>query len=359
MKKVTILITGSNGFIGRELTRYLLSNPMVDNNGEGIIPKLILVDDLSNSKFPMPAGAFPMSLETYAETYLLPDEDGNIPHTPDIVIHLAAQTDVRKSMHYPFEDFHRNVGATVNLLDCLRIQDFKGLFLFTSTGGAIYPDDRSKEFVSFKEEDVTESQSSVYGFNKRIGEKYIQKFSENMNMDVTILRLANLYGPGAGKGVIDCFSSSMRSNEPTLVLNGGAQTRDYLFISDLCKLIFKLVLTKAKKDPYLFEGIYNVGTGEETSLTALYETIKYFFPEWEGGALIGDYKEGEVLRSALDCSKLQEALRETPDGELSFTSLKQGVATTIHIDMINSKIDFSSEEQMSRILKYSLLGKKT
>lgn len=331
-----ILITGANGFVGKNIVANILEQEYKFEDGDYIPYHLIQVDDCSNSDekqfehdpknmyFKKNVGEFAMD-ELSDETFPV----------PDVVIHLAAQTDVRKSMKNPIDDLSSNVDDTAILLDVLKERGFKGLFIFTSSGGAVYK--QSPNCVPpFAESDPTGLPDSFYGLSKKVGEWYILKYALEGKFSSTILRLSNLYGYGAKKGIVHILDQAMINNEPTVILNGGEQTRDYLHIHDLAKVLKTLVMDwyRNKAQGYGFRGIFNIGTGVETSLKALYEQVKYFHPDWQGEYVLAGYQHGEVMRSVLDCRRFKDAYRKRTGKEFIFTPLQVGIANTIRFESI-------------------------
>ena len=238
-------------------------------------------------------------------------------HAPELVFHLAAQIDVRRSVADPAYDLALNAGATINLLEAAR-QAGARRFLFASTGGAIYGEGAGRDLPL--DEDAAARPDAPYGASKLAAEGYIGLYSRLYDLSTAALRLGNVYGPRQDPhgeaGVVAIFSSALLSGGPTKVFGDGEQTRDYVFVGD----VVSAFLAAADSDAM---GAFNVGTGAETSVLALGAAIAAlcdttFEPE------MAPARPGEVQRISIDSSKAGTEL-----GWSSEFSLEAGLQSTV------------------------------
>ncbi len=290
---MNILVTGGAGFIGSHIVDALVEAGhkvvIVDNFSTGSLknvnPKAKLVErDI---------------VEPLADIF----HDEKI----DVVYHLAAQINVRKSVEDAVIDAKINVMGGLNILECCRKFKIKK-FIFASTGGAMYGD---TENIPTPEEEK-EMPVSPYGIAKCSMEKYLYYYYKVHKMPYVALRFSNVYGPRQNSkgeaGVVAIFTAMMLAGKQPVINGDGKQTRDYVYVKDVVKANI-LALNKN------VAGIYNVGTGVETDVNELFQKLN---------KLIGtNFKEvhkesmqGEQIRSCLDASKIKKELGWKPDYDL-------------------------------------------
>jgi UDP-glucose 4-epimerase len=230
---------------------------------------------------------------------------------PDACFHLAAQADVRVSVARPDFDADVNVIGTVRILEAARRHDAP--VVFASTGGAIYG-----ECDAPAPEDSAREPLAPYGASKLAGEEYIATYNRLYGTSHAVLRYGNVFGPRQDPhgeaGVVAIFMNRLRDGESLRIFGDGRQTRDYVFAGDVAEA------TLAALDAG--GGIYNVGTGRETSVLELLETIERVAgrnatPEF------ADPRPGELQRSVLDISRAARELGWRPRH-----SLGEGLAQT-------------------------------
>jgi UDP-glucose 4-epimerase len=232
------------------------------------------------------------------------------------VCHQAAQVDVRRSVAEPDHDADVNILGTVRLLEnCVRYG--VGRFVFASTGGAIYGEQR----VFPAPEDHPEHPLSPYGVSKLAAERYLCFYEAHHGLPYVALRYANVYGPRQDPhgeaGVVAIFASRLAAGEACTINGTGEQTRDYVYAGDVARAN---VLALGEDVP---SGAYNVGTGIETSVNELYETMVGL----SGRALPAEHgpaKLGEQLRSAVDPAKAERVLGWRPE-----VGLREGLEKTL------------------------------
>ena len=298
-----ILVTGGAGFIGSHVADALLKS------GHSVH----IIDDLSGgNKDNLPSEAIfhEMDIRDEAVEDLWQNEQF------DVLYHLAAQMDVRKSVADPKFDADINVLGFLNLMEAGRKNGLKKV-IFSSTGGAIYGE---PEYAPQDEKHPLKP-LSPYGITKRVSELYLFFYETTHNIDWVSLRYGNVYGPRQSPhgeaGVIAIFSERMLRNKQAFINGDGRQTRDYVYVKDVVQANMK-----ALKHPE--NDIFNVGTGTETDVVTLFEEIQ----ELTGTSIAkkhADAKPGEQQRSVLDTTKIEEVL-----GWNQNYSIREGLRETVN-----------------------------
>lgn len=230
---------------------------------------------------------------------------------PELVVHLAAQADVGTSVEQPVLDAEVNVLGTLNVLEAARAHGAQ--VVFSSTGGAIYGEcDRPAR------EDDERRPTSPYGAAKLAAEEYLATWKRLHGTSHVVLRFANVYGPRQlaklEGGVIAIFMDRLRAGEELTIFGDGEQTRDFVYVAD----IVAAVLAAVGQDG----GVFNVGTGVETSVNQLFDACRTVAGS-EVGARHAAARPGDVLRSVLDVSRAKRELGWEPQ-----TSLEDGLRAT-------------------------------
>jgi len=265
--------------------------------------EVVVVDDLSSGK---------RENLNAAGTFVEGDiRDGIDAAGAEVVFHLAAQADVQTSMKHPDRDASANVVGTVQVLEAARRAGAK--LVFTSTGGAIYG-----ECDGPAREDGPREPMSPYGIAKLCAEEYVAGWNRIHGSGHVVLRLGNVYGPRQGSslegGVVAIFLERMARGTETVIYGDGLQTRDFVYVAD----VVDALLAAAGGDG----GVFNVGTGEETSVRALHRSCA-------GVAGVADdprfepARTGDLRRSVLDVSHAARVL-----GWRARTPLADGLAQT-------------------------------
>ncbi|MBT3180891.1 MAG: NAD-dependent epimerase/dehydratase family protein, partial [Deltaproteobacteria bacterium] len=187
---------------------------------------------------------------------------------PEILSHHAAQIDVRTSVADPQFDIKVNLGGFVNLLEAGRKNGLKKVIL-ASSGGTVY----GEQNVFPATEDHPTRPICPYGLNKLGSEQYLYFYEKEYGLKWVALRYANIYGPRQNPhgeaGVVAIFIKKMLAGEQPVINGDGKQTRDYVFVSDVVEAN-RLAL---KDNAY---GPYNVGTGVETDVNAIFRALREF-----------------------------------------------------------------------------------
>ena len=283
---MNILITGGAGFIGSHIADAYIA--------EG--HNVIIVDNLS--------GGVLENINPKAKFYQLDIrseklEDVFQKEKIDIVNHLAAQMDVRRSVADPKFDASVNVLGGLNLFESARKHRVKKI-IFSSTGGAIYGE---QDYFPADEEHPMRP-LSPYGITKLCTEKYLFFYKAVYGINHIILRYANVYGPRQNPhgeaGVVAIFCNKMLKGEKPIINGDGKQTRDYTFVGD----VVKANLLALKHDG---SAIYNVGTSIESDVNKLFYELRNHLnpscPEQHAPA-----KAGEQQRSVISFKKIEQEL---------------------------------------------------
>ena len=230
---------------------------------------------------------------------------------PEVVVHLAAQADVGTSVEQPLLDAEVNVLGTLNVLEAARPHGAQ--LVFSSTGGALYG-----ECLRPALEDDERRPLSPYGTSKLAGEAYLGTWNALHGTRHVVLRFGNVYGPRQlaklEGGVVAIFMDRLRAGENVRIFGDGKQERDFVYVGD----VVDAILASAGRDG----GVYNVGTGQATSVNTLFETVRRVAGS-DAEAEYADARPGDLLRSVLDVSRAERELGWRPQ-----TSLADGLAST-------------------------------
>ena len=298
-----VLVTGGAGFIGSHVAdRYIR---------EGY--NVVVLDNLSTG--------FKENVNPEAKFYLADITDRKKvreileAEKPDYVNHHAAQMDVRKSVDDPLFDAKTNILGSINLIEeSLRIGIEK--FIYISTGGAVYGEPDSLPVG----ETYPVNPLSPYGVSKHTVEHYLYLCAHNADLRYTVLRYANVYGPRQNPhgeaGVVAIFTEKMLGGETPTIFGAGTQTRDYVYVEDVVEAN---VLSMENGDG----GIYNLGTGRETSVIELFESLRGIVG-FDGEPSFAPARTGEIERISLDAGKAARELGWKPGH-----TLEQGFQKTV------------------------------
>jgi UDP-glucose 4-epimerase len=270
---VRAIVTGGAGFIGSHVVDALLAR------GDDVW----VVDNLATgSRENVADGAELVVTDVREPLEQLFDEAG-----PDVCFHLAAQADVITSVERPDYDAEVNVLGTVRVLEAARRHGTA--VVFSSTGGAIYG-----ECERPVREDDPLHPLSPYGTAKLAGEAYLATWGRLHAMRNVSLRLGNVYGPrqlpSLEGGVVAIFLDRIRAGERTQIFGDGRQTRDFVYVGDVAQA---LLIAAGRK------GVYNVGTGVETSIVELHALCRRVTGS-EQEPEHAPERAGELRRSVLD-----------------------------------------------------------
>ncbi|HEY2959475.1 MAG TPA: NAD-dependent epimerase/dehydratase family protein, partial [Actinomycetota bacterium] len=220
------LVTGGAGFIGSALVDRL-----VDEGHE-----VVVLDDLSSGSVENLADALASGHAEHVEADIAGPGLGTVlaEARPEVVFHLAAQIDVRRSVSEPIFDLGVNVAGTVNLLEAAR-QTQARRFILASTGGAIYGEGAGRPLPL--DEQAECRPDAPYGQSKYAAEGYLSLYGRLYGLSAVALRLGNVYGsrqdPLGEAGVVAIFCGVLLGDGVPRVFGDGRQTRDYVYVGDV------------------------------------------------------------------------------------------------------------------------------
>ena len=290
------LVTGGAGFIGSHVVDALVERGddvwVVDNLASGKLKNVNERSVLVEADIRDAAGVE----RAFADA------------RPEVCFHLAAQADVRVSIARPAFDAEVNLIGTVNILEAARAGETQ--VVFSSTGGAIYG-----ECDGPADEDSLRLPLAPYGASKLASEEYLATGSRLYGAGHVALRYGNVYGPRQDPhgeaGVVAIFFGRIASGQELHIYGDGRQTRDYVFVGDVVAATLAAGSAPA--------GVYNIGTGIETSVLELADGCKRASGV-DAEVVFDSPRLGELARSVLDPSRAEAALGFRPA-----TSLDDGL----------------------------------
>ena len=297
------LITGGAGFIGSHLADRFVA--------EGWSTEVL--DDLSSGKREnlSPAVRFHQLDVRSADAALLAST-GEF----DVVMHLAAQMDVRRSVADPRFDADVNIGGTLNLCEAIRRSHGKRpRVVFSSTGGALYGDTSRPPHG----ETIAKDPDSPYGVAKLAVEQYLGYYARIHALETATVRYANVYGPRQDPhgeaGVVAIFCQRILADRPLTVFGDGMQIRDYVHVRDVVDATYRAATAPLPPAGGLDGRAFNVGTGVPTSVLDLAETLRRASGR-DAPIEFAPHRAGEQLASYLVVDKAKSVLGWLPRVEL-------------------------------------------
>ncbi len=293
-----VVVTGGAGFIGSHVVEAFSQNGW----------EVLVVDDLSRGKKEnIPANVNFLCLDVNSEGFEKVIQD----FSPDVISHQAAQVSVPYSWEDPLEDVRRNIEGTLRVILAARKSKVKRLVLASSV--AVYGEPRELPV----EENHTLNPISPYGLSKLAAEKYALLFSDTL--EVVILRYGNVYGPrqeSEGEaGVVSIFLSRLNNNKPPVIYGDGSQTRDFIYVEDVA--LANILAVSGRP------GIYNIGTGDETTVSEL-ASLLISLTDSDLSPLYTQPREGEIYRVFLQIELAEKGLNWKPR-----FSLEEGLKRTV------------------------------
>jgi len=299
-KKKTVIVTGGAGFIGSHVVDELVARGW----------QVHVADDLSTG--------FRSHVNRKAKLYILDIRSDRFRNLvlrmrPTAVVHLAAHIDLRSSVAMPKHDADINIIGGLNVLEACRNAEVKHLVFASSA--AVYG--RTAKLPA-KETSPT-GPNSPYGISKATFEEYLRFAQDAYGVDSAVLRFANVYGPRqtvqGEAGVVATFLSRLMSGKSVTVNGDGRQTRDFIYVGDVARMVATAVSRS-------LSGVFNVSTGKETSVNGLYKEICEA-AKFHKEAAHGPAKAGDERRVSLSPVK---ALRAT--GWKAKVDVKTGIRKT-------------------------------
>jgi UDP-glucose 4-epimerase len=302
LEKKRVLVTGGAGFVGAHAVRRLLELgaevTVLDNletsRREHVAPEAVFVEG---------------SVEDIALVERLVGET-------QIILHLAARN-IIVSTRNPRDDFSTNVGGTLNVLIAARHSGIERVVY--SSSASIYGNSR---YLPVNEDDAP-NLLSPYAVSKFAGESYCRAFYESYDVPTSVVRYSNVYGPGQSAsnpycGVIGKFFEAARQGRPLSIHGDGLQTRDFTYVDDAVEATL-LAAVRARAVGEAF----NVGTGFETSVNTLAETVR----DVSGSSMAIDHIDrrdiDNIRRRVVNIEKIRQSLQWVPR-----VTLREGLLRT-------------------------------
>ncbi|MEE2521395.1 NAD-dependent epimerase/dehydratase family protein [Pseudarthrobacter sp. J75] len=328
----TVLVTGGAGFIGCAISDDLVTN----------FDRVVVVDNLHPQIHS--SGDRPAELAESAELIVADITDpatwdrvlGEV--TPDVVIHLAAETGTGQSLEEATRHAHVNVVGTTQLLDGLnRHGKLPRRIVLSSSravygegawsdqdGNLFYPGQRTSETLdqsqwdfpnatptAMKASETSPAPVSVYGATKLAQEHILQAWAKSFGVETVILRLQNVYGPGQSlinpyTGIMSLFCRMAMGGKSIPLYEDGEVRRDFVLIDDVASAIVAGALS-----PTVQGEAMDIGSGEFQTIGTAAQLISkhYGAPEPH---VTGQYRQGDVRHAWADVTAAQETLGWTP-----------------------------------------------
>ncbi|MDK2849839.1 MAG: UDP-glucose 4-epimerase [Candidatus Woesearchaeota archaeon] len=297
-----VLVTGGAGFIGSHLVDKLIEQGF----------DVYILDNLSTGR--------KENINKKAKFFFGDIFDDNVldelfKNNFSYVFHLAAQISVSKSVREPIEDAKTNILGSLKLIKkCIEYKVNK--IIFSSTGGAIYGD--TDEIPTT--EKTLPKPISPYGIAKFSVENYLRFANHEFNLDYTVLRYSNVYGPRQNPegeaGVIAIFSSRMLKDKEVTIFGDGGYIRDYVFVIDVVNANLKAMKLGNKE-------VFNISTARGTSVNQLFQMLKEL-TQYNKKPNYAKERKGDIRTSILSYEKAKRELDWHPE-----VRLEEGLKKTV------------------------------
>lgn len=232
----------------------------------------------------------------------------------DIVYHLISTSNPGTSNDDIIKDIEGNVVNTIKVLNNCVKNNIKKV-IFVSSGGTVYG---IPEELPIKEEAKTDPICS-YGITKLMIEKYLSLYNHLYNLDYSVIRLANPYGPfhvSNNQGLINVYLNKIINNESIEIWGNGEIGRDYIYIDDVTEALY-LAMIKDQKDK-----IINIGSEKSTTINDIIKIISETL-EIEPNIIYKESRNVDVPINTLDITRAREELSWYPK-----TDMKDGILKT-------------------------------
>jgi UDP-glucose 4-epimerase len=302
------LVTGGAGFIGSNVV-----DALVERGDEVTVVDNLTTGKRENLESALGAGVKLVEADMRDGQAM---KDLAAQAQPEVVFHLGAQIDVRRSVADPAFDASVNVIGTINMLAAAQEAGARR-FVNSSTGGAIYGEGRQ---IPAPETHPQEPEAG-YGQSKLAAEGYCDLFRRLHGFSTVSLRYGNVYGPRQDPlgeaGVVAIFCGKLLDGEQPLVFGDGLQTRDYVYVGD----VVAANLAAASSDG---GGAFNVGLGVESTVLDIVEILGRLGGRDDFAAEHAPERKGEIRRIAIDPSRAREEL-----GWEAKVQLEEGLERTL------------------------------
>ena len=301
-----VVVTGGAGFIGSNIVDHLAAQGHT----------VFAVDDLSTGKERNLTDAVERAGVRFEKLDVRAREFGSFVRTvaPDVIVHMAAQIDVRRSVQDPVEDADLNILGTLSVFESARAAGTKAV-LIASSGGTIYGEPRKLPV----REDARTRPINPYGISKRVLHDYAEFYKTTYGLRTVLLALGNVYGPRQDPhgeaGVVAIFLGRMLRRETPVIYGDGSQVRDYVYVGDVADAFARAMDADA-------QGGVNIATGKATSVLELFKACART-AGYKGKPDFGPARVGELQASVLDVGLAGRLLGWKPK-----TGLAQGLKRT-------------------------------
>lgn len=311
-----ILVTGGAGFIGSHMVESLLEHGY----------QVSVLDDFSTGKMEnLPIDN--KHLDVIEGSITDPHKVSEAIFGCDSVIHLAAIASVQASVDDPVATHNVNFDGTLILLEAAKKYGIKR-FIFASSA-AVYGD----ETLGAVSESARIAPMTPYAFDKLACEYYLSHYGRSTNIQFTAFRFFNVYGPRQNpdspySGVISIFTSASLAGLPLKIFGDGKQSRDFVFVKDLCRILMGALHNLSMNGKTL-----NIGTGRSVTLLDIVQAIETILgkpiPVQHFAPRLGDIRHSladvglltSIAKELKPNSPLIEGLRET----MKASTLQAGV----------------------------------
>jgi len=325
-----ILLTGGAGFIGSNITEYLINNN---------VNKLIILDNLSTGRYKNIKSLLNNKNVEFikgdtTDLDLLKKITKNI----DIICHQAALGSVPRSLDNPLASHQSNVDGFLNILIAANENKVKRIVYASSS--SVYGDSETLPKVEEKVGNLL----SPYAGTKKICEIYASIFTRCYGLECIGLRYFNVYGPkqdpnGQYAAVIPKFIDLVKNDESPTINGDGNYSRDFTYVDNVVKANCLAMLTKNEK---CFGEAFNVGAGERITILELFNTINKNLGK-DLKPIFGKIRDGDIPHSFSDYSKAKDYFNYTPE-----VLFNEGIKKTVN---------YYLKEKTNKIVQSLWIGK--
>jgi len=308
-----ILITGGAGNVGGALAKKLVQNPsnfviVVDNLVTGDLRKLPS-KDYQNCQF------IKCDVNQYRDISTV-----MMAYRFDYVFHYAALVGVQRTLNNPVKVLE-DIEGIKNILDVAKNTGVKRVFY--SSSSEVYG-----EPVEFPQNEHTTPLNSrlPYAVVKNVGESFLRSYKKEYDLDYTIFRFFNTYGPDQSEDfVVLKFLKAALRNEPITIYGDGSQTRTFCYVEDNIEATEKILY-----ENLCINDVINIGNDNETSVLDLARQVIDITGSSSEIIHLPPLKEGDMTRRCPDITHMKKILERAP------VSLEEGIRRILHVHNLSA-----------------------